>query len=362
MTKKKANILFFTSLIMCTLLLMTACDNADKGRKIEINHVSSCGDGICSDTENQGTCPQDCSPKATCGDDTCDETESYESCPDDCEKLIVCGDDDCDDTESYESCPDDCKKPSVCGDGTCDPSETCGKCARDCACKQGYLCVLEKCIENKCSSNSQCDDLQMCYDSECVDVVCKLNADCKDDDACTRDRCAFAGNKNAYCNFDTIKDAEDNDGCCPRGYECGEDDDCCTDSDNTTSEDDGWVTGKITMPPESDGDHLFFDFSAGMTTTDTEDGDIYFNLDGDLMGECSDGECAEVREEDALSFTEMIDPPTSGYGSVAENINDGQRFWVRTLEGDYAKIYITGLDYDSEDDLEYVDFRWGYQE
>ncbi len=387
MTKKKVKCVLLTLLLICALLLLTACDEAeDKENSMKVRHIASCGDGNCSVGETSDACPQDCSPEVVCGDeecdetedhescpddcekpvvcgdDECDETEDHESCPDDCEKPIVCGDDECDETEDHESCPDDCDKPALCGDGTCEGDENCNDCARDCGCETGYECKLEKCVEKRCASHSDCADLQLCQYGDCIDVACNLNADCEDDDVCTRDKCAFAGNKNAYCTFDTIKEPKDNDGCCPRGYECEEDDDCCTASDNVTSEDDGWITGTISMPPESDNEHLFFDFSAERTTTDPDDGDIFFNLDGDLRGECSDGECAEIREEDGLDFNDMIDPPSSGYGGMAENINEGDRFWIRTLEGDYAKIYITDLDYDDEDDLEEIDFRWGYQE
>lgn len=127
---------------------------------------------------------------------------------------------------------------------------------------------------------------------------------------------------------------------------------------------DEWTIGTMSMMSiveGPDGDHNFFDFSDGKTTTSFDDGDIFFNHFGDIMGECSNtwNTCAEIKEETALSFNSMTKTPTSGYeGGIIEGAETGKRYWIKTLEGNYAKIELT---YVSED-KSIVSFKWGYLE
>lgn len=66
----------------------------------------TCGDLICSVTENYTTCPTDC-PITTCGNGLCDLIENNNNCPYDC-PLVSCGNGFCDGSENINSCPFDC--------------------------------------------------------------------------------------------------------------------------------------------------------------------------------------------------------------------------------------------------------------
>jgi hypothetical protein len=46
--------------------------------------TTSCGDGLCNNTETTATCAQDCSATPVCGDGTCNGTETTATCAQDC--------------------------------------------------------------------------------------------------------------------------------------------------------------------------------------------------------------------------------------------------------------------------------------
>ena len=262
------------------------------------------------------------------------------------------------------------QEPDVCGDGVCSEKENqtknCGTpclnqpcitpcwkyCEDDCG-------IHESRIKEGCSSDSDCEDMQVCSEGECFDVECKEDADCDDEDDCTRDECVFADNKNAVCSTHEVVECNDNDGCCPDGCEYETDDDCEAPEEEISTESDGWITGTATT--DLSGDHEFFDFSAGIITDDFDNGDIFFNSFGDLMGQCNMDNCVEIKEETSLSFDDMVDSPTSGYEGYYEMVSEGQEFWIKTLEGKSGKVEITELVI-VDDFVTSVSFKWGYQE
>jgi hypothetical protein len=82
------------------------CFDLDGGDCTEADCLeATCGDGLCEDgLEDDVSCPDDC---IRCGDGICHETENALTCPDDCAG-IICGDGVCESPETYETCPDDC--------------------------------------------------------------------------------------------------------------------------------------------------------------------------------------------------------------------------------------------------------------
>jgi hypothetical protein len=95
---------------------------------------TQCGDGVCSHSEDQFSCPNDCG--GTCGDGVCGRNEDAFSCSPDC----FCSNHTCDTDETAQSCPVDCacgaaekfcngtcvlRKPANgCNSLTCDPCTT----------------------------------------------------------------------------------------------------------------------------------------------------------------------------------------------------------------------------------------------
>ena len=108
-------------------------------------------DNICSEYENEISCPSDCPSGSK--DDYCDGLEDGICDPDcakgkdpDCElkkaetnaSITGCGDSICDNTESYLNCPKDC--PSGRRDGYCDGVRD-GKCDPDCLKNEDPDCI-----------------------------------------------------------------------------------------------------------------------------------------------------------------------------------------------------------------------------
>ena len=123
-----------------------------------------CGDGACSDNEDNASCAQDC----VCGDGVCKPQEDLQSCAADC---AVCGDGICSDpVETDESCAADCV---VCGDGTCSPGESLVDCPADCS----HPC------------DSTCDGFNATFGCWC-DSSCKGFGDCCGPDGSDAPSCA----------------------------------------------------------------------------------------------------------------------------------------------------------------------------
>lgn len=119
----------------CANNAITACAHADGCCPTGCNASNdndcpaSCGDSVCSGSENTANCWQDCGTH--CGDSACNGSESTVNCPDDCGTL--CGDSACNGSETCQNCAQDCGTcPAVCGDGQCNGSETYFSCPSDC--------------------------------------------------------------------------------------------------------------------------------------------------------------------------------------------------------------------------------------
>ena len=153
-----------------------------------------CGDGVCSSNENCQNCLKDCacgsgqycSPtlKACtprpCGDGKCDKGigEDCNTCPSDCGECLrtpVCGDARCDPEETPIACPQDCTLKVICGNGICDPAENCWDCPKDCKCAVGEYCSSEekRCLKPVCG-NQKCEIYENSANC-CVDCPCEIN-------------------------------------------------------------------------------------------------------------------------------------------------------------------------------------------
>jgi len=225
----------------------------------------------------------------------------------------------------------------VCGDDICSEQENCETCDADCGCK----------------------DEMVCFNKKCYLPACFTDDDCNDSRASTKDVCENPGKAFAQCKSTTITRCKDGDGYCPEDCTESNDDDC-GDSNEDSSSGSDWTTGSDTIPIGDE--HVFFDFSKGKTTSDFNDGDIFANSFGDLMGECNQEQvCAELKKESTLSFNSMLNPPSSGYNGAYESLDEGDLFWVKTLEGDYGKLEITDVDKSGEF-ITSVSFKWGYKD
>lgn len=221
----------------------------------------------------------------------------------------------------------------VCGDGICDDTERCDKCEEDCSCK----------------------DKEQCYLGACLEVKCEKSSECNDEDACTIDTCFVPGSISSYCQNSKKTTCKNDDGCCPSS--------CNTELDSDCSP--KWETGDINMPVALlTAEHYFFDFSKGGTTTDFNNGDLFFNNYGDIMEECNNAGVCVGLIASSKDFDDMITPPTSGWDDYTDQnyATPGNKFWVKTLEGNYGKIEITDFYNRTSNDLTtyYVSFNWGY--
>jgi hypothetical protein len=206
---------------------------------------NSCGDGWCSSTETQQSCPADCTPVSYCGDGACNNGETSISCSYDCKvatpvstrPVPYCGDKRCNDGETKYSCPADCGLPAYCGDGTCNGAETKYNCPQDCGlasyCGDGtcdrdetkYNCVTDCGLAPYCG-NGKCDNTETkyscpldCGNPKCArptgeeadeicrnreilicddglwdfkkSVQCCVNTDCEDGYKCEYNRCVL---------------------------------------------------------------------------------------------------------------------------------------------------------------------------
>jgi len=329
-----------------------------------ISFSPECGNGVCSEQETYENCPYDCISTLICGDNICNDIEKGvceidcpsvcgdgkcefsedETCRPDCKK---CGDGICELDETEDNCFVDCEVKSVCGDGVCDKNEDCSSCS-DCSCKDGSYCKDKICIAG-CTSKSHCGPLQTCFDYKCVDVKCVADSDCDDGNECTINSCMYSGEPKAFCYKSKIDECDDGDGCCPSGCTIDEDDDCDEDAEDNTGDtgDTGGSTGDTTYANSgtssirNDNDHEFFDFDEGKVTTNFDKGDVFINQFNEMMAECSNAVCAAIKKESG-SYTSMTNPPSSGYDGYAE-IQNGDRYWIKTIQGNYAKMEITGL-------------------
>ena len=199
-----------------------------------------CGDGWCSSSESQHSCPSDCTPAAYCGDGVCSAGETSSSCNYDCKVTTTtsatrtvsayCGDGACNGAETEYSCATDCGLPDYCGDGSCNGAETKYNCAVDCGiapyCGDG-TCNLD---ESKYNCALDCGLPAYCGDDECngdeTSYSCSLdcgNARCTNPTG-SEGSTTCRGNQILFCDAGfwefkrTVQCCGSGD--CPSGYTC----------------------------------------------------------------------------------------------------------------------------------------------
>ncbi len=174
----------------------------DSAGVIKVLLGGSCGDGICSSTENADSCAIDCT--SYCGDLVCDGSEDCECSDcygeqDGCASGEVCdslGSGDCVNTVQIK-----------CGDGICTglPGDNCNTCTSDCPIPTGYSCcpydpeqnyyVLwndEQCPEVP-PSVSNCGDY-CAYIGDYINGVCRQNQA-----QCNNNGETYTSGGNSYC-------------------------------------------------------------------------------------------------------------------------------------------------------------------
>lgn len=188
-----------------------------------------CGDGVCNNGETEASCYHDCTPKQAdpyCGDGRCNGGETKYSCPSDCGLAPYCGDGTCNGAETKQNCAEDCGLAPYCGDGTCDLDESEYNCAKDCGlapyCGDGmcdldessYSCSVD-CGMPQCTNptgdegDKTCKDLQKlaCRDGNWQferSVQCCGDGDCPSGYKCNGNQCELR----TYCGDGRCLDAE----------------------------------------------------------------------------------------------------------------------------------------------------------
>lgn len=137
----------------------------------------TCGDRVCSVTENCSSCAQDCGTCRYCGDRSCSVTENCSTCQADCGRCPYCGDGKCLGGETCSSCSRDCGSCApVCGNRRCESGETCSSCKKDCG-----ECP-EVCGDGDCEGDEDCEsceeDCGACG-PECGNDKCEAGEDCE---------------------------------------------------------------------------------------------------------------------------------------------------------------------------------------
>lgn len=113
---------------------LSASERGSVDSYLRTKYFTTCGDGICSGSENSSTCPSDCD---WCGNGICGGNENSWTCPSDC---AVCGDGICNGSEDSWTCPSDC---AFCGNGVCDSNENSWTCPGDCGSSCLPPCAIE---------------------------------------------------------------------------------------------------------------------------------------------------------------------------------------------------------------------------
>ena len=204
-------LLFCIPALGCALDDGSTTENSEDLLDGSTTSPSLCGDGVCEDTEDPNSCPQDCVVSGvSCGDGQCAASEDAQTCPADCEQGSTCGDGVCQQTESASSCPQDCAATSTCGDGVCDGDETTEDCAQDCG--EAPVCGDGVCTPGETSVNcaQDCGEAPVCGDGVCAPGETSMS--------CAQD-CGGCG--------DGVCDDDESDTSCPADCAPG-----CADSDS----------------------------------------------------------------------------------------------------------------------------------
>ncbi len=172
-----------------------------------------CGNGICEEDEDCGTCKPDCGCESFercqagvcitfCGNEICELEENCGTCEQDCgcgefgrctdgKCEVWCGNDRCDSSEDCESCSEDCGCSytqrcenavcvNFCGNGICEEDEKCDTCTADCGCSSSEKCENEVCVT--WCGNGVCDSGEGCES-------CTADCACSEDGRCISDAC-----------------------------------------------------------------------------------------------------------------------------------------------------------------------------
>ncbi len=265
-----------------------------------------CGDGVCSESEDACSCPQDgCA--AVCGDGCCTAgSETTDSCAQDCEE-VICGDGVCSEGETLP-----CMDCAVCGDGLCTlGAEDLASCAEDC----------ESCGDETCDTAGG-ETAQSCEADcppECGDGACTHNENicgCGTDGCAARcgdGCCTTASETAASCALDCPDDPTD--GLCT-GSEtaCTAPADCpasCGDGCCTTGGGEGASTCEADCPAVC-GDTFCTHSETADTTSCPEDCHL-----------CGDGQCTVNYEEYANCPADCPPPAECPNGTCGANETAG---------------------------------------
>jgi len=251
-----------------------------------------CGDGVCNwDCEDTVTCRADCGDY--CGDTVCAPSE-INTCLRDCPLIVTCGDGICSAFESNGSCPEDC----FCGNTTCDPGETPDNCSADCL---EAVCGDGQCTgdENKKRCPSDCAD-QVCGDEVCTTSELETcPTDCTPDKTCGDGQCTGIENGDncqqdcgggaGGSTGDSFKEGEEGSGgSANKGGDGGDDESSTDDSENDKNR-----TG--------DGGES----SGGGSEADEDDEASSNGDDGD--GESSSGDDVNAEDDQTADSSENVE-------------------------------------------------------
>ncbi|MBU0661835.1 MAG: hypothetical protein ABH854_04370 [Candidatus Diapherotrites archaeon] len=121
-----------------------------------------CGDGICTGTESEQNCPQDC--VTGCGNMVCESGESCSSCVTDCGK--------CQGDDGTEGGEGDGGSPGGSTGGDTAPPVVSDPCAKVICADDGNPCTNVSCYNGECRPVAKANNTSCGYGKECVSGTC----------------------------------------------------------------------------------------------------------------------------------------------------------------------------------------------
>lgn len=189
------------------------------------------------------------------------------------------------------------------------------ECVTDADCPPGYECIGGECVpedDEECETDEDCPGDMVCDDGECVDCIvdedcdedekCEDNVcvstECETDDDCV-DECEGTTLLVKKCDTDTnecyvFEEEEESLECIDVDEECTEDSECA----DKCFDDDLLITACDTSDNECYVESVEFESDACIACDDDEDCD---DGDGCTEGECVDGSCQFLQEDDLTS-------------------------------------------------------------